>query len=477
MNQIPIYTNEIKKYPLLSEKEENELIKAYQEGNDSALSKFIHHNLRLVFWVIKRNCSFVQPQYFDEAIALGNIGLIKAAKKFDPSKGRFATYAPNWIKQVIYQKFSELTNTIRVPPSRLKKLLKASEDELSEQDREILKTFTQMSSIDEEILDDSSRTRHNFISSDEEIESLSDRYYLKQLAKSALKENEYLVIKYRYSDGFTLEEAGTLLKVSRERVRQIEQKALKKLRAEIENEKLKQKYFEINYLVKGSEMPINKRVCKYEGCDTKFIPEHGRQVYCPEHKVGAGGTHVVPVKEERTCICDLTGCDHIFTTTSKLIKFCIDHRDPQVRKDFTRELNGIPKRKYKRREKKEILSLLPIQEEKIDNTVKHVDKEPVFTIIPAPSHTSLEKKENIEELENQFMDASDDEIFKDRGEVKDRSIPKPSSDRNKQTHHLRGVMIATATNIMMDFDWPHRDAKLLIIRDGKLKITIEEDNR
>lgn len=257
------YFDEIKKEQILNKKEEKKLILLAKKGDNEARSKLIKANLKLVVKIAKRYENFGVPLI--DLIEEGNIGLMRAIEKFSLRKGfRFSTYATWWIKQSITRAITNQKNIIRIPIHILdiyNKYLKFVEKELkntgnfpsrevilkklkidSSKLDEILNIIKLPKSLDLEYEDDesdSSKTLKDSIE-DKSFIKPDDDYFEKDKKEKLLyiiqmlKPKEQQVILYRFGilDGknYTLEEIGKKIKLTRERVRQIEAMALRKLR-------------------------------------------------------------------------------------------------------------------------------------------------------------------------------------------------------------------------------------------------------
>ena len=257
---VRMYLKEIGAVPLLNAEEEIELAKRIEAGDEEAKKQLSEANLRLVVSIAKR-CSGRGMQFLD-LIQEGNIGLMKAVEKFDYRKGyKFSTYATWWIRQAITRAIADQARTIRVPVHMIEtinRVIRTSRQLLQELGRdptakeigarlnldeekvlEILKTAQEPVSLETPIGDEEESHLGDFIQDDHvpvPSESAIHMMLKEQLEEvlSTLTEREARVIRLRYGlDGgqaHTLEEVGKEFHVTRERIRQIEAKALKKMR-------------------------------------------------------------------------------------------------------------------------------------------------------------------------------------------------------------------------------------------------------
>lgn len=266
---VRMYLKEIGKVPLLSADEEIELAKRMEEGDKDAKNKLCEANLRLVVSIAKRYVG--RGMLFLDLIQEGNLGLIKAVDKFDYKKGyKFSTYATWWIRQAITRSIADQARTIRIPVhmvETINKLIRVSRQLLQELDREptpeeiaekmdisvekvreILKIAQEPVSLETPIGEEEDSHLGDFIP-DDDVPAPSDAAAFSMLKEQlvevldTLTERERKVLKLRFGleDGRarTLEEVGKQFDVTRERIRQIEAKALRKLRHPSRSKKLK----------------------------------------------------------------------------------------------------------------------------------------------------------------------------------------------------------------------------------------------
>lgn len=268
-DSVRLYLREIGKIPLLSAEEELELAKKVSEGDKVAKDKMAEANMRLVVSIAKRYVG--RGLDLLDLIQEGNTGLLRAVEKFDYTKGfKFSTYATWWIRQAITRAIADQARTIRIPVhmvETINKLLRTQRRLTQELNREpsneeiaaameievdkvehIMKIKQDISSLDASIRDDEEESvLADFIEDEDTIspEESATNQLLKEQVKdmlSALTEREQKIIKLRFGleDGkqHTLEEVGQEFSVTRERIRQIEAKALAKLRKHKDARKL-----------------------------------------------------------------------------------------------------------------------------------------------------------------------------------------------------------------------------------------------
>ena len=268
-DHVRMYLKEIGKVPLLTSEEEVILAKRMEKGDLEAKSKLAEANLRLVVSIAKRYVG--RGMQLLDLIQEGNLGLMKAVEKFDYKKGyKFSTYATWWIRQAITRSIADQARTIRIPVhmvETINKLLRVSRQLLQElgreptneeiaekmdipvsRVREILKISQDPVSLETPIGEEEDSHLGDFIK-DENITSPADAAAFvllkEQLAEVLLtlteREQEVLKLRFGIDDGRarTLEEVGKEFNVTRERIRQIEAKALRKLRHPSRSRKLK----------------------------------------------------------------------------------------------------------------------------------------------------------------------------------------------------------------------------------------------
>ena len=266
---VRMYLKEIGKVPLLSAEEEIELAQRMEEGDEEAKKRLCEANLRLVVSIAKRYVG--RGMLFLDLIQEGNLGLIKAVEKFDYRKGyKFSTYATWWIRQAITRAIADQARTIRIPVhmvETINKLIRVSRQLLQEYGREpqpeeiaaemgipedkvreIIKIAQEPVSLETPIGEEEDSHLGDFIPDDDApapAEAAAFTLLKEQLMSvlSTLTPREEMVLKLRFGleDGRarTLEEVGKEFKVTRERIRQIEAKALRKLRHPSRSRKLK----------------------------------------------------------------------------------------------------------------------------------------------------------------------------------------------------------------------------------------------
>ena len=266
---VRMYLKEIGKVPLLSAEEEIELAKRMENGDQEAKKRLAEANLRLVVSIAKRYVG--RGMLFLDLIQEGNLGLIKAVEKFDYRKGyKFSPYATWWIRQAITRAIADQARTIRIPVhmvETINKLIRVSRqllqelgreptpEEISEEMgmpvdrvREILKISQEPVSLETPIGEEEDSHLGDFIQ-DDNVPVPADAAaftLLKEQLEEVLgtlteREQKVLTLRFGLEDGRarTLEEVGKEFNVTRERIRQIEAKALRKLRHPSRSRKLK----------------------------------------------------------------------------------------------------------------------------------------------------------------------------------------------------------------------------------------------
>ncbi len=268
-DRVRMYLKEIGKVPLLTAEEEHELAQRMSEGDEDAKKQLSEANLRLVVSIAKRYVG--RGMLFLDLIQEGNLGLIKAVEKFDYQKGyKFSTYATWWIRQAITRAIADQARTIRIPVhmvETINKLIRVSRQLLQElgrdpypeeiakemnlsleKVREIQKIAQEPVSLETPIGEEEDSHLGDFIPDDDApapAEAASFSLLKEQLTTvlSTLTPREEKVLRLRFGldDGRarTLEEVGKEFEVTRERIRQIEAKALRKLRHPSRSKKLK----------------------------------------------------------------------------------------------------------------------------------------------------------------------------------------------------------------------------------------------
>ena len=266
---VRMYLKEIGKVPLLSAEEEIELAKKMEQGDENAKKRLAEANLRLVVSIAKRYVG--RGMLFLDLIQEGNLGLIKAVEKFDYRKGyKFSTYATWWIRQAITRAIADQARTIRIPVhmvETINKLIRVSRQLLQElgreptpeeiaeemdmpvdRVREILKISQEPVSLETPIGEEEDSHLGDFIQDDNvpvPADAAAFTLLKEQLVEvlGTLTEREQKVLRLRFGldDGRarTLEEVGKEFNITRERIRQIEAKALRKLRHPSRSRKLK----------------------------------------------------------------------------------------------------------------------------------------------------------------------------------------------------------------------------------------------
>ena len=270
-DSVRLYLREIGKIPLLSQEEEQELAQRIVKGDKKAKDKMVEANMRLVVSIAKRYSG--RGLDLLDLIQEGNTGLLRAVEKFDPSKGfKFSTYATWWIRQAITRAIADQARTIRIPVhmvETINKVLRITRKLTQELNREptieeiakdldmepekveyVMKIKQDIASLDQSVGrdgDDEDSVLGDFVEDEERAspeDSAANQILKEQLAEiiSTLSDREQKIIKLRFGIGggrsHTLEEVGAEFSVTRERIRQIEAKALSKLRKHKDTKKL-----------------------------------------------------------------------------------------------------------------------------------------------------------------------------------------------------------------------------------------------
>ena len=270
-DSVRLYLREIGKIPLLSNEEEVDLAYRVVKGEKKAKDKMVEANMRLVVSIAKRYSG--RGLDFLDLIQEGNTGLLRAVEKFDPDKGfKFSTYATWWIRQAITRAIADQARTIRIPVhmvETINKVLRATRKLTNELNREptveeiakemgmepekidyVMKIKQDIASLDATVGrdgDDEDSVLGDFIEDEGRVspeDAAAAQMLKEQIAEilSSLSEREQKVVKLRFGIGggrpHTLEEVGAEFSVTRERIRQIEAKALSKLRKHKDTKKL-----------------------------------------------------------------------------------------------------------------------------------------------------------------------------------------------------------------------------------------------
>ncbi len=271
-NDAQVYIKEVGKIPLLSPDEEKRLLIQIANGDKKAREKFLKANLRLVISVANKWVG--RGIDFEDLIQEGNIGLMKALDKFDVNRGfKFSTYAVWWIRQAITRAIYNSSQIIKLPVYLNSDIIKyrrakaelsmrlqcepsnakiAEELGISKEYAEKLYNYQlDTISINSKVVDDEDTELENLIVNDNEPleELMVDKMELEFLKEmfDILTKREAIVLNLRFGlkDGIirTLEEVGTILNITRERVRQLEAKALRKLKRQLEEKERQEKAF------------------------------------------------------------------------------------------------------------------------------------------------------------------------------------------------------------------------------------------
>ena len=266
---VKMYLREIGSIPMLTPEEEKDIARRIAEGDNDAKRRLSEANLRLVVSIAKRYLGRGMPLL--DLIQEGNLGLIKAVEKFDPTKGfKFSTYATWWIRQSVSRAIADQARTIRIPVhmvENINRVKKAQSHLLSENGRdptvaqvaeyaemsedkvvEVMRVAQDLVSLEAPVGEEEDSHIGDFIKDDtqQDPEDAASMSMLKEQLENALytltpREMDVLRLRYGLVDGrnHTLEEVGQQFNVTRERIRQIEAKALRKLRHPSRSKKLR----------------------------------------------------------------------------------------------------------------------------------------------------------------------------------------------------------------------------------------------
>lgn len=270
-DSVRLYLREIGKIPLLTPEEEADLAQKIVKGDKKAKDKMVESNMRLVVSIAKRYGG--RGLDFLDLIQEGNTGLLRAVEKFDPDKGfKFSTYATWWVRQAITRAIADQARTIRIPVhmvETINKVLRTSRKLTSELNREptneeiakeldmepekidyVMRIKQDIASLDASVGrdgDDEDSVLGDFVEDEERVspeDSAANQILKEQLSEiiATLTDREQKIIRLRFGIGggrpHTLEEVGAEFDVTRERIRQIEAKALSKLRKNKDTKKL-----------------------------------------------------------------------------------------------------------------------------------------------------------------------------------------------------------------------------------------------
>ena len=266
---VRMYLKEIGKVPLLSADEEIKLAQRMEEGDEAAKKKLAEANLRLVVSIAKRYVG--RGMLFLDLIQEGNLGLIKAVEKFDYRKGyKFSTYATWWIRQAITRAIADQARTIRIPVHMVETMNRVNRTsrrllqeygreptpeeiaeamnlpvervlEISKISQEPVSLETPIGEEEDSHLGDFIQDEHIPVPADEAAHTLLREQLEKVMDTLSEREQKVLALRFGLEDGkpHTLEEVGREFQVTRERIRQIEAKALRKLRHPTRSRKLR----------------------------------------------------------------------------------------------------------------------------------------------------------------------------------------------------------------------------------------------
>lgn len=272
---INVYFRDISRYKLLTQEREKELFKKYKEGSKEAFDEIVSSNTKLVASIAKRYIG--RGLLYLDLIQEGNLGLIKAVERFDPEKGyKLSTYATWWIKQSITRAIADQGRTIRIPVHVVDELNKfkmykdkylqengvlPTKEEImahlgidEEHYKLLIKCLDDPVSMNQKIGEDDESELGDFLTDSKKSpeESYMDKSLLKEIEKIleacnlTERERRIIILRFGLYDGVpkTLEEVGEVFNVTRERIRQIESKTLKKLKV-VGRKKGLEKYLKI----------------------------------------------------------------------------------------------------------------------------------------------------------------------------------------------------------------------------------------
>lgn len=273
-----LYLREIKKFSLLKPKEEIELVKKFQKGDKKAKERFIEANLRLVVSIVKKYINVSPNLTFLDLVQEGNLGLFKAVDKFDLKRDcKFSTHATWWIRQAITRALTDKSRTIRIPYNKdlfIRKYLQTKDiliqklkrqplseeiakkmsvkvkkiydiQKVLEESKIIsLETPVRTNSKKEAVLNDFIEDTNKILFPDEMVDKkIFQEYFQKNELFSCLtpKERKVLELRFGFTDGTarSLEKIGKILGYTRERIRQIEVKAFRKIKENTDVNELK----------------------------------------------------------------------------------------------------------------------------------------------------------------------------------------------------------------------------------------------
>ncbi len=266
---VRMYLKEIGTIPLLTAEEELDLAKRKQEGDEYAKQKLIEANLRLVVSIAKRYTG--RGMSFLDLVQEGNLGLIKGVEKFDYLKGfKLSTYATWWIRQSVTRALADQARTIRVPVHMVETINKMSKmqrkltlelgyepsvtelanalDMTEEKVMEIMQIAREPASLETPIGEEDDSNLGDFVADNNvltpegNVEAVMLREHIDTLLEDLKdRERQVIILRFGLEDGHprTLEEVGKIFKVTRERIRQIEAKALRKLRNPVRSKRVR----------------------------------------------------------------------------------------------------------------------------------------------------------------------------------------------------------------------------------------------